>query len=154
MNEKRLEIARRLVACKGWVWLPGMLRRDPRHPETWQRIISVSDLSPAGNVRISAVCVARCVTGELLLPMVYDWVESAGDCDHLPDLSDDLTRLGVLALVRRAHQDESVGITKAGDEWAVTMAYVEIVSGDARMAILRRGPTELEALLSTLEAAP
>lgn len=152
MNAERLEIARRLVACKGWVWLPGMLRRDPRHPEAWQRIISVSDLSPAGNVRISAACVERSITGALTLPMVCEWVESAGDCFHVPDLDDDLTRLGVLAVVRRAWGDPCA---TTGKQWARERWGVFVLERpDDAMAREFNGPTEEAALLAALEAAP
>ena len=149
MNAECLEIARRLVACKGWVWLPGMLRRNPRQPEAWQRIISVSDLSPAGNVLISAACVERSITGAMTLPMVCEWVESAGDCLHLPDLDDDLTRLGVLAVVRRARSMPNLGVWGANrlhpaQGWTCGEANGRIHPAD----------TEIEALLAALEAAP
>ena len=140
MDAETLDIARRLVACKGWVWLPGMIACDVSRPTTWRRRL-------------------------LSQGKVFGWKFDAIDGpvprgpwhnldEWVPDLDDDLTRLGVLAVVRRAYRDDSIGIAKFGSEWAVTVAYTEIASGDARMAILRRGPTELAALLAALEAAP
>lgn len=130
MNAEELGIARRLVACKGWVWIPGMVNEDGAR----------------------FVCMEGVRKHRFWGPTRGKWHLIIGT--PFPDISDELTRLGVLAVVRRAWGDDSIGITKAGDEWAVTMAYVEIVSGDARMSILRRGPTELAALLAALEAAP
>lgn len=156
MNAECLEIARRLVACKGWVWLPGMLRRNPRQPEAWQRIISVSDLSPAGNVLISAACVERSITGAMTLPMVCEWVESAGDCLHLPDLADPVTVAAVLVVVRE--EWDSAGAfampfraSDPGGPWSVLGGPR---NGQASMDIIGSGPSELAALLAALEAAP
>lgn len=72
----------------------------------------------------------------------------------VPDLDDPLTRLGLLEAVRHAHKDTSCGLVKAGNEWAVTVAYIALSDGDARMAVLRRGPTEESALVAALECAP
>lgn len=150
MNAERLEIARRLVACKGWAWLPGMLRRNPRHPEAWQRIIAASDPSQGGNVRISAACVERSITGALTLPMVCEWVESVGDCLHLPDLDDDLTRLGMLAVVRRAWGEPFCG---TGQEWCDGIGDTGRWSCYV-VGVEFNGDTEEAALLAALEAAP
>lgn len=135
MNAEQLAIARRLVACPRWVWLPGMAAFRPYH---------------AGHLRIESTH----ESGFGMSPVFHgscSWFSLSG---LVPDLDDELTRLGSLAVVRRAHRDKFIGITKAGNEWAVTMAYTEIISGEARMAILCRGSTEIEALCLALEAAP
>ena len=134
MDAETLDLARRFAACPKWVWLPGMIACDVSRPTTWRR---------------------RLLSQGEVFGWKFDAVDGPvprGPWRNLdgwvPDLSDDLTRIGVLAVVRRAWRDDSIGITKAGDEWAVTMAYTKIASGDARMAILRSGPTELGALLA------
>lgn len=133
MDAERLRIAREFAVDRRFRWLPGMREADG------DRVVAVGERD---------VCLAE--EGATCDDNLATWVPQSA-C--VPDLDDDLTRLGLLAVVRAAHKDPSIGITKAGDEWCVTMAYVEIVSGDARTGILRRGPTEEAALLAALQAA-
>lgn len=134
MNAEELEIARRLVACKGWVWLPGMLATtDITSPLTPVRVGSTGDggvlFYDRGIKSARSRLRAFCAIG------------------LLPDLSDDLTRLGVLAVVRRAWGQDDLAARRDGSgTWAVIPENSEWWSGCR--------DSELEALTRALEAAP
>ena len=84
MSAEELETARRLVACKGWAWIRGMRGvRKANAPSGGMNSRSVS---------WTFVDVSRHFPGAL------------------PDLSDDLPRLGVLAVVRRAWGDKTASV--------------------------------------------
>jgi len=125
MNAERLKIARRLVACKGWV--------------------------PVFGMRASV-----CGGWAHATPLVWDgfaWADSDHDaiyseCDVVIDLDDDLTRLGVLAVVRRAW-----GIPHAGVWGNPSLAPgIRFSCGEANGRPFGSGPTEEAALLAALEA--
>ena len=129
MNAEELEIARRLVACKGWAWIPGM--------------------RTASRGRV-------CLVDDGLLYLANNEARFSGASDErecVPDLSDDLTRLGVIEVMQRA--------------WGAPYSYPEpvelfdsdgVVAGASwRVRVPGRkfeGDTELAALLAALEAAP
>lgn len=123
MNERRLEIARRLVACNGWVWLPGMQISGSRA----LRIFGVYD-----------DCAV--VMGHSHCAMVMSTI------DVLPDLDDDLTRLGVLAVARQAWNDETASV-RFIDRHPLDPMW------EYRGRWVCYGSTEEEALLSALESA-
>lgn len=130
MTPERLEIARRFVARKGWVFLPGM------REASGDRIVAVDNRE---------ACLAE--EGAACDDNHASWV-SQDDC--IPDLADDLTRIGLLAVVRRAHRDESIGIVRMSDGWSVTAGvitdrWIRVIVGGA--------PSEEAALLAALEAA-
>ena len=63
----------------------------------------------------------------------------------IPDIDDDLTRLGVLAVLRAAWGDETMAPVRTHGEWMVTLPpgwYMGAVD------------SEVSALLAALEAAP
>lgn len=142
MNAEEIEIARRLVACKRWIWLAGMQMVVDRCMEcrpvcaftgSVNRIVSVDD------GLFGAHKVGR-ISGPVL---------DGGLHDNIPDLSDELTRLGVLAVVRRAWGMPHCGLwgnNRLGPSlrWACGEANGRIFTGE----------TELAALLAALEAAP
>ena len=142
MTPDRMEIARRLVACKGWVWLPGMLAASKHDDEQdapgWRiaHIYGHSGLALAARINH---------LGE-------DDACDIGLWECVPDLDDDLTRLGVLAVVRRAWDDERIDLVWGSGEWSCWRSYKTQV-GDMNEYI-GNGPTEDSALLAALEAAP
>ncbi len=146
MNAERLEIARRFVACPGWVWLPGMLAASRHEDEigaTSWRIIHVRSVS---NVALSG----------RMSPDGQDETCDIGLWECIPDLDDDLTRLGVLAVVRRAWGDPLMFVTYDDDSMSYAGAqFVDVwlpsIPGPLPIAV---GPTEEAALLAALEAAP
>ena len=130
MNARRLEIARRLVACKGWVWLPGMVALRLDGGEVIVRI------------RIEIIDEGCAVVRH----------ERYGLRGMIPALSDDLTRLGVLAVVRRA-----CGHLACVESPAVS-GLLRLSTDSAPWRVHFRGgiaigDTEEEALLSALESA-
>ncbi len=122
MSPDRLKIARRFVACRHWRWLPGMFAAGAG------RVCSVSDAH---------------------MTVVNDKGHYAGLRDlrgYLPDLDDDLTRLGVLAVVRAAWG------SWAEVSWSPGAA--PFVVHIARAAVFTSAASEEAALLAALEAAP
>ena len=138
MNAERLEIARQLVACKGWVWLPGMKLHEPG--EDWR----VSSVVHRYELRVSA----------------SRRREFTIKGTPLPDLDCDLTRLGVLVVVRRAWGDDRMVTSVHGDmgdhpsrcHWMVTTFDGRCGWDDEWWSGIHS--TEIEALLAALEAAP
>jgi hypothetical protein len=143
MNAERLNIACRLVACPKWMWLPGMqmvvhgcmeCRPLCALAGSVNRIVS-SD----GGFRSHK---AGHVSGPTL---------DGGMHDNVPDLDDDLTRLGVLAVVRRAWDDDSIGVVRMSDGWHVTRG---MILGSWIATIVGGAPTEEDALQAALQVAP
>lgn len=138
MNAEKLEIARRLVACKGWAWLPGMVA------------VRLDGDEAVSSIRVDVM--------DDVVQMAIHGTSTGGHAvrfpvrGRTPDLSDDLTRLGVLAVVRRARNEPNGSlmpvVMKHGRAEAV--AYYPMVEG-ARPFY---APAELLALLAALEAAP
>ena len=149
MNVERLEIARRLVACPKWVWLPGMAAFRPYH---------------AGHLRIESTH----ESGFGMSPVIYgscSWFSLSG---LVPDLDDDLTRIGVLAVVRQAlgdpgshlvvHETHAMCPSGSGNLvparwWALANGAGEKVTKNNGRTFMA-GPTELDALLAAMESAP
>ena len=130
MTPERMEIARRLVACKGWVWLRGMSVRSGDHPcERWMFDGEAWVSDEGDTYRLPD----ECAPVSLILGVTGG-----------PDLDEDLTRLGVLAVVRRAWGDAYARL------WpALYSGWLVYCSGGQFS-----GPTEETALLAALEAAP
>lgn len=137
MDAETLEIARRLVACPKWVWSQGMTVTDGGGERGIVRAVF-------GDGRIDLVTIGRVpeITGGF-------WPGP----DTIPDLDDDLTRLGVIEVMQRAwgapysypepvESFDSDGVT-AGVYWRVRVPGRKF-----------EGDTELAALLAALEAAP
>ena len=126
MSAEEVELARRFVACKGWVWLPGMLA--------------------PGRGRVCSV------DGETLYFAGTDGRFNGDWEDHqcLPDLSDALTRAGLLPVVRQALGVPNLTPIIGADGW-----YLHGIPDDRPELWWSSGqPSELHALLAALEAAP
>ena len=121
------ELAQRAVASKGWRWLPGMRAVSPsgKHWRVWSDTRSVYE--PEGCMDSAPA----------------EWSKD------VPDLTDDLTRLGLLALVREAWGDWSIVPVPGLGAWGMG----RLCSGGL-MSIGCSGETEAEALVAALEAAP
>ena len=146
MSAEEVELARRFVACKGWAWLPGMREADG------DRIVAVDNRD---------VCLAE--EGATCDDNYATWVPQT-NC--VPDLSDALTRAGLLPVVRRAWGDSRAHLVVhetnvMGEDgrnlvparwWALADGTgVTFVIDDRRFLA---GPSEMHALLAALEAAP
>jgi hypothetical protein len=145
------ELGRRAVACKHWRWMPGMLATDAggnRHRVAWH---------DAGEKHVTTVL------------QDYDdaHVESSVPADAVtPILSDPATLGCLLALVREAWPHEwhqfMVPIFDGISHWYVGC----LMPGTSRIVmptrVMKNGlldalppkPTEVEALVAALEAAP
>ena len=131
---KNDDLARRAVACPRWRWQPGMLTQHGR----------------------------ICGAGYLVSDDVDDGGQPYVDCTDtiddwsslLPDLSDPATVGALLALVREAWGDETIG-TAATREADACRGWV-IEAWNPLSTVNEIGPfsTEAEALVAALEAAP
>ena len=132
METSLTEISERLIACKGFRWMPGM-----RTLGDW-RIINID----ADGVEVVTDL------GEVVL-------FHSGDLPHiassLPDLNDPATLGCLLQLVREAWgMPTGITVSYSSDDglWGVSW------SGATHGGWCGRGKTEAEALFVALEAAP
>lgn len=131
-------IARRAVACRRWRWAPGMLAL----PSGYR--VRVVQYEPGA---IAGTGVRMLTTG--------GWASALVQCDDLPDLSDPATLGCLLALVREAWGDPRLVAIYAeawnlgqSEGWAVQCT-------DTRLPVAGEDyPSEAEALVAALEAAP
>jgi len=125
MTADMLNLASRAVACKGWRWMPGMMIH------TGFRCVWVDD--------------------ETFRAFDQNGNEMYGSTDCLlPDLTDPATLGCLLALVREAYGERRTGVRWWEPEGC---AYVEHPLLEWRRPD-ELFPTEAEALVAALEAAP
>ncbi len=110
------ELAQRAVACRHWRWMPGMRAIVPK------------------NLPMAWGTTRACRIPHSVHPTM------------VPDLSDDLTRLGLITLVQEAHPECRIDL-------CVDMARVIRSGGEAGNITDGWLPTA-EALVKALEAAP
>ena len=134
MTEHQIALARRAVAAPGWRWLPGMRIAGTK----FARVVAVRDSGPCG-AEEGATCDDNAAV------WLDEWTTPM-----LPDLSDPLTALGLLALVRERWDDPTLCVVFDHDDgtWAVGR-WEDGLSLRARAA-----PTEVEALVVALEVTP
>ena len=77
------------------------------------------------------------------------WLDDWTTATLLPDLSDDLTALGLLALVRERWDLPNLAAVRKGDRW---MFWADVGLPDALYRL--RAPTEVEVLVLALEVTP
>jgi hypothetical protein len=123
--QETIDLARRAVACTRWRWMPGMVTTHG------QRIARV-------DADGYAVAYYR---GGHLQPV---------EADALPDLTDQATLGCLLALVRKAWDDETLSIAWAAGGWYVVQRVLRAIEALRWIDTA----TEAEALVAALEAAP
>ncbi len=143
MTPADLELAREAVGLPTWRWLGGMRR---------VRFALVDDdrLFPGhGRIDDRHSDTVPWWTATLDRPL-----NGAGI--HVPDLTDDCTRGGVLRLVREAHGPQaSTRYDGTLDDGAWTDGPWLVVSTSQHVSIeIARGPTEPAALVAALRSAP
>ena len=132
MTEEQIALAKRVVACKSWRWMPGMLIHSGFRM-TWVDETTFRSFDECGN-------------------------EMYGSTDCLVPVFDDPATLGcLLALVREAFPGchaEPNGAPKwdGYDEAERDNWWAVFTCGPHR--VMANGATEAEALVAALEAAP
>lgn len=144
MSKISYGLAQRAVACKGWLWLPGMRLRSLR------RYLRIVGCNADGSYRLSWDDPGRPVEGDTYT--IEDLAKAT------PDLRDPATLGCLLYLVRGAWADEGVAAVVAsytfefGYRWRVVGGHHH---GSRFMAMSQQHfQTEDEALVAALEAAP
>jgi len=138
MTDEQTALARRAVACRGFRWMPGMRTLNA------MRVVHDPDLWPDRPCALREGC----------------WIDTAPPRplnDDLPDLTDPATMGCLLALVREAWRCPSAhpmpwGHTKFRPEptgWSMMLGADDTLPNATLSA-----PTEAEALVAALEAAP
>lgn len=132
------DLSKRVVACRHWRWMPGMLAKHPN----WRDY----RVSHVGRTGMHGACRYSSPVGGLSYAVVALPLPTSSDV--LPDLTDPATLGCLLALVREA--------------WGCRTAYFTHSHGS--WLVMRRDPwslplcepqdTEAEALIAALEAAP
>lgn len=137
MNAEMEALAQRAVACKAWRWMPGMRAIGSRY----------------GDARV----VASGFDGAFFVFKEQRGVEGYrdprdGDSDDIPDLADPATLGCLLALVREAWGDRCCHVwhSRQVDGWVWVVDGQESQVYGGRLTY----PTEAEALVAALEAAP
>jgi len=127
-DEQAEALGRRLVACEGFRWMPGMLIRDG---DDLRRLFGP-------DTEVPSTLYMWQIAGSWGLERVE------GAC--WPDLRDPATLGCVLALVRKEHSP-ACACAPDGWQWYVDNGYGECVHEEPE-------DTEAEALVAALEAAP
>lgn len=149
MSESVQDLARRAVACRAWRWVPGMVVVSE-----WPDCVPSDALrGPARLVRV--VKHGDCTEYE------WAWTWKNGDggrmpADALPDITDPLTVLALLLLVREAWRDEGIAVRGVWEGPGLRHWHVE--AGGAHGAEFAQldgaHSSEAAALVAALEAAP
>ena len=125
------QLARRVIACKRWGWMPGMLSKNGL------RIVRRDFDGYVVGYYENMSYIAECVPGTL------------------PDLTDPATLGCLLALVREAWGPEASVSVNISSFWAVGGARIQ--KGKSAGHTINLGIwklTEVEALVAALEVAP
>ena len=134
MTEAQIALARRAVAAPGWRWMRGMRIANTK----FASVVAVRDSGPCG-AEEGATCDDNAAV------WLDEWTTPM-----LPDLSDPLTALGLLALVRERWDDPTLCVVFDHDDGTWAVGRWE----DGLALRAHTTSTEVEALIAALEVAP
>ncbi len=146
------ELGRRLVACRGFRWMPGMLCKRRLRTGEWVSVRLTEHTSVADYrvVERNAVPSMNQAAGSI---MAEGYVTQSGWVlaeDLIPDLSDAATKGCVMQLVREAWDDPEAHLALGGAGWV-------LMSGESRIADVmypsRPSEEDAEAMVFAMEAA-
>ena len=148
MNEEQMmTLGRRAIACNGWRWMPGMLMTE-------LTLSSIEGITTCLEDRVLQV-----KDDDGLWYVQCEMFPHDDDGDHefrwadatsIPNLTDPATLGCLLALVRQAWGRPSGTVRR----WSVDGWYWHADYDDEHVSGKRLYPTEAEALVAALEAAP
>lgn len=152
-----IELGRRLVACKGFRWLPGMLCQRRLHTGEWVsvRLTEAENHTTVVDFRVveRGACAALNQSAARIMGIGYatmsGWVLAD---DLLPDLADSATKGCVLQLIREAWGDSTFHVWHSrqldGWTWTAQGQHSSVYASPDVFA------SEEEALLDAWEAVP
>lgn len=131
-----IELAKRVVACKHWRWMDGML--------------GLGDIA-SDNVRVIKVDATTIESYDMVASTNAIVIDGLKRWNYIPDLTDPATLGCLLALVR-----EATGLPVFAGQLISGLWVVRYVSNglDDGFVNGKWGDTEAEALVCALEAAP
>lgn len=140
MDAETLDLARRFAACPKWVWLRGMSARSGDHPcERWLFDGEAWVSDEGDTYRLPDLC----APASLVLAVANG-----------PDLDDEVTRAGLLPIVRRAHDDPWMGLVGSREGfWCISRPQMAWDTHPLAVDLRWMCRSELLALLAALEAA-
>jgi hypothetical protein len=150
-----IELGIRATRCKRFEWIPGFLVMS--NPERVPRVIGAPIWSSDLRARVTCAVIGRWFGVAQYCVDYPDAEHETMSSDDLPGTIPDLSDPGsigcLLALVRKAWDDEriSVAFAKAEGRFVIVDSLCSAMLADGRYFY---GDTEAEALIAALEAAP
>jgi hypothetical protein len=151
MNEELMALSRRAIACTNWRWMPGMIAWRLTWRDEWVQVRFVKGLDTNSELADPDHTDSK----KLMVASGHSVINGWNRIDELlPNLTDPATLGCLLILVREAWKDltASTAATKESDGkigWVMDC-------WEPQSPLNGIGPfsTEIEALVSALEAAP
>lgn len=146
------ELGKRIVACKAWRWMPGMLCQRRLHTGEWVPV-RLTDCTIVADYRVVERTAVPSMNQDAARMMGEGYIALDGWVladDLLPDLSDAATKGCVLQLVREAWDDPEAHFSLGAAGWT-------LMSGESRIAdVVYPSPPskdEAEAMVLAMETA-
>jgi hypothetical protein len=145
------ELGRRLVACRGFRWMPGMLCQRRVRTAEWVSV-RLTEHTSVADYRVVERNTVPSMNQAAASIMAEGYVTQSGwvmTDDLFPDLSDAATKGCVMQLVREAWDDPEAHFALGATGWT-------LMSGESRVADVmypsRPSDDEAEAMVTAMEA--